>query len=65
MSIKKRKPTINSQRQYSVDDKEDITTTDPERSLLEPLPNSGGRNNQGRMTMRYRGGRPQAPLPQD
>lgn len=56
MSIKKRKPTINSQRQYSVDDKEDVTTTEPERSLLEPLPSSGGRNNQGRMTMRYRGG---------
>ena len=56
MAIKKRKPTINSQRQYSVDKKEDITTTEPERSLLEPLKNSGGRNNQGRMTMRYRGG---------
>ena len=56
MSIKKRKPTINSQRQYSVDDKEDVTETEPERSLLEPLPSSGGRNNQGRMTMRYRGG---------
>lgn len=56
MSIKKRNPTTNSQRKYSVDDKEDITTTDPERSLLEPLTNSGGRNNQGRMTMRYRGG---------
>ena len=56
MGIKKRKPTINSQRQYSVDDREDVTTTDPERSLLEPLSNSGGRNNQGRMTMRYRGG---------
>lgn len=56
MGIKKRKPTINSQRQYSVDDKEDITTTEPERSLLEPLKNKGGRNNQGRMTMRYRGG---------
>lgn len=56
MSIKKRKPTINSQRQYSVDDKDDVTTTEPERSLLEPLTNSGGRNNQGRMTMRYRGG---------
>ncbi|PSQ85951.1 MAG: 50S ribosomal protein L2, partial [Bacteroidetes bacterium QH_2_63_10] len=37
MSIKKRKPTINSQRQYSVDDKEDVTETEPERSLLEPL----------------------------
>lgn len=56
MSIKKRNPTINSQREYSVDGKEDVTTTDPERSLLEPLTNSGGRNNQGRMTMRYRGG---------
>ncbi|MFO8099416.1 MAG: 50S ribosomal protein L2 [Salinibacter sp.] len=56
MAIKKRKPTINSQRQYTVDDKEDITTTEPERSLLEPLKNKGGRNNQGRMTMRYRGG---------
>jgi large subunit ribosomal protein L2 len=56
MGIKKRKPTINSQRQYSVDEKEDITTTEPERSLLEPLKNKGGRNNQGRMTMRYRGG---------
>jgi len=56
MSIKKRNPTINSQREYSVDDKEDITETEPERSLLEPITNSGGRNNQGRMTMRYRGG---------
>jgi len=56
MSIKKRKPTINSQRQYSVDDKEDVTETEPERSLLEPLTSSGGRNNHGRMTMRYRGG---------
>lgn len=56
MSIKKRKPTTNSQRQYSVDDKKDVTETEPERSLLEPLTNSGGRNNQGRMTMRYRGG---------
>lgn len=56
MAIKKRKPTINSQRQYSVDDQEDVTTTDPERSLLEAMTNSGGRNNQGRMTMRYRGG---------
>jgi large subunit ribosomal protein L2 len=56
MAIKKRNPTINSQRQYSVDDQEEVTTTEPERSLLEPLTNSGGRNNLGRMTMRYRGG---------
>ena len=56
MAIKKRKPTINSQRQYSVDNQEDVTETEPERSLLEALNRSGGRNNQGRMTMRYRGG---------
>jgi len=56
MAIEHRKPTTNSQRQYSVDDKEEITETEPERSLLEPVPNKGGRNNQGRMTMRYRGG---------
>lgn len=56
MAIKQRKSNTNSQRQYSVDKKEDVTTTDPERSLLEPNPNSGGRNNQGRMTTRYRGG---------
>jgi len=56
MAIKKRKPTINSQRQYSVDDQDDVTETEPERSLLEAMTNSGGRNNQGRMTMRYRGG---------
>jgi large subunit ribosomal protein L2 len=56
MSTSDRNPTTNSQRQYSIDDKEDVTTVEPERSLLEPLTNSGGRNNQGRMTMRYRGG---------
>jgi large subunit ribosomal protein L2 len=56
MPIKKRKPTTNSQRQYSVSGFDEITTTEPEKSLLEPLKKSGGRNNQGRMTMRYRGG---------
>jgi len=56
MPIKKRKPTTNSQRQYSVSAFDDITETKPEKSLLEPLKKSGGRNNNGRMTMRYRGG---------
>ena len=56
MPIKKRKPTNNSQRDYSVSAFDDITTSEPEKSLLEPLTKSGGRNNQGRMTMRYRGG---------
>src|SRR6266545_7992811 len=35
---------------------EEITTTEPEKSLLERLPNSAGRNNQGRITVRHRGG---------
>jgi large subunit ribosomal protein L2 len=56
MAIRKQKPTINSQRQYSISAFDDITETEPEKSLTEPLKNSGGRNNQGRMTMRYRGG---------
>ncbi len=56
MSIKKLKPNTNSQRQRSVSAFDDITETEPEKSLLEPLKNSGGRNNNGRMTMRYRGG---------
>lgn len=35
---------------------EEITRTEPERSLLRPLKNSGGRNRYGRMTVRHRGG---------
>ncbi len=56
MAIKKRKPNTNAQRQSSVSAFDDITKTEPEKSLLEPLKRSGGRNNHGRMTMRYRGG---------
>jgi large subunit ribosomal protein L2 len=33
-----------------------ITTDKPERSLIAPIKNSGGRNSQGKMTMRYTGG---------
>ena len=35
---------------------EEITTDEPEKSLLEPLKNNAGRNNQGRITVRHRGG---------
>jgi large subunit ribosomal protein L2 len=35
---------------------EEITTDEPEKSLLEPLKNNAGRNNQGRITIRHRGG---------
>ena len=56
MAQKKYKPTTNGRRQMSVDDFSDITKTKPEKSLLRPLKKTGGRNNQGRMTSRRRGG---------
>ena len=56
MATKKRKPTTDGQRHRSDSLFDDITETEPEKSLLEPLKRTGGRNNQGRMTMRYRGG---------
>ena len=56
MALRKFKPTTSSQRFKLISAFDDITTDKPERSLLEPLKKSGGRNNQGRMTMRYIGG---------
>ncbi|HPE33922.1 MAG TPA: 50S ribosomal protein L2 [Bacteroidales bacterium] len=56
MALKKFKPTTSSQRFKIISAFDDITTNTPERSLLEPKKRSGGRNNQGRMTMRYMGG---------
>ncbi len=56
MAIRKIKPNTNGQRQRSVSAFDDITTAEPERSLLAPLKKSGGRNNNGRMTVRHRGG---------
>jgi large subunit ribosomal protein L2 len=43
-------------RYYSISTFEEITCTRPEKSLLAPLPKSGGRNNKGRITSRHRGG---------
>ena len=43
-------------RYYSISTFEEITSTVPEKSLLAPLPKSGGRNNRGRITSRHRGG---------
>ena len=40
----------------SVSTFEELTKSTPEKSLLEPLRKSGGRNNQGRLTVRHRGG---------
>lgn len=56
MAIRKYKPTTNGRRGMSVSDFAEITTDKPEKSLLEPLKKQGGRNNQGRMTVRHQGG---------
>ena len=56
MALKKFKPTTSSQRFKIISDYSDITTATPEKSLLAPKKRSGGRNNEGKMTMRYIGG---------
>lgn len=56
MALKKFKPTTPGQRFKIISAFDDITTMEPEKSLLVPRKKSGGRNNQGRMTMRYIGG---------
>jgi large subunit ribosomal protein L2 len=56
MALKKFKPTTPSQRFKVISAFDEITTAKPEKSLLEPVKRSGGRNNQGKMTMRYIGG---------
>lgn len=56
MGLKKYKPTSPGLRGMSVSDFAEITSTTPEKSLLEPLHKTGGRNNMGRITVRHRGG---------
>ncbi|MEG1548578.1 MAG: 50S ribosomal protein L2 [Clostridia bacterium] len=56
MAIRKIKPITPGQRFMTVSEFDEITCTTPERSLLEDLRNSGGRNNAGRITVRHRGG---------
>lgn len=56
MSVRKLKPITPGQRFRVVNGFDAITTDKPEKSLLAPIKKSGGRNNQGRMTMRYKGG---------
>ena len=56
MAVKKLKPSTPGQRHKVVSTFEDITTSTPEKSLLKGLGKSGGRNNTGKMTMRYIGG---------
>lgn len=56
MALKKFKPTTSSQRFKVISAFDEITTSKPEKSLLSPGKRSGGRNNEGKMTMRYMGG---------
>ncbi|HEX9483942.1 MAG TPA: 50S ribosomal protein L2 [Gemmatimonadaceae bacterium] len=56
MPIRQFKPVTKSSRFRSVADFTEITRTTPEKSLLEPLTKSGGRDNHGHIAMRRRGG---------
>src|SRR6187402_336219 len=56
MGIKSYKPTSPARRYYSVSDFAEITKSEPERALVEAQHSTGGRNNMGRITSRFRGG---------
>lgn len=56
MAVRKLKPMTPGQRYKVVSSFETITASKPEKSLLAPMKNSGGRNNTGKMTVRNRGG---------
>lgn len=56
MALKKLNPVTPGQRFKLISTFDEITTTAPEKSLLIPSKKSGGRNNTGKMTMRYIGG---------
>ena len=56
MALKKYKPTTAGQRFKLISTFDEITASSPEKSLVTSKKRSGGRNNSGRMTMRYTGG---------
>ena len=56
MGVKKFRPVTPSLRYKTVSDFAEITRDYPEKSLLEPRPRTGGRNNRGRITAYHRGG---------
>ena len=56
MGVKKLKPTTASRRNMTVNSYEEITTNKPEKSLVYGLRKSGGRNAQGKITVRHKGG---------
>ncbi|POZ92810.1 50S ribosomal protein L2 [Petrotoga halophila] len=56
MALKQYKPVTPSRRYMSTSDFSELSKVKPEKSLLEPLKKTGGRNHYGRVTMRHRGG---------
>ena len=56
MAIRKFKPTTPGTRNKAISAFDEITAKKPYKALLEPLKSTGGRNNTGQMTVRYRGG---------
>ena len=56
MAVKRFRPTTPTLRYKTVPSFKTVTKKKPEKTLLEPLKRTGGRNNQGRMTIRHRGG---------
>lgn len=56
MALKSYRPITPSNRYKLLPDFEEITASSPEKSLCRPLKKSGGRNNNGRITCRHRGG---------
>lgn len=56
MALKSFKPTSAGRRQMTVSTFEEITRTEPERSLLKPLRKKAGRNSEGHLSVRHKGG---------
>lgn len=56
MSLKRFKPTSPGRRHADLPDFSELTPVEPEKSLLRPIHKTGGRNNRGRITARFRGG---------
>src|SRR5687767_15856007 len=56
MALRRYKPTSPGRRFMSVSSFEEVTKTEPEKSLTEPLKKKGGRNVHGRITTRHQGG---------
>ncbi|MFK8083205.1 MAG: 50S ribosomal protein L2 [Granulosicoccus sp.] len=56
MPVKNYRPYTPSRRYMTTSDFAEVTKTTPEKSLLAPIKKSGGRNNRGRITTRFRGG---------